>query len=465
MLIRLSGANPEILRQFRAERGIYTGIALAILGTGMIAGLSMWFALHTALAAPLVPAIILAVGWALFIMSIDRWLVVSLKRQPSWKGRHYLLWASPRLILAALFGIIISTPITLQIFNSEINAQLVQMHGAALVAFDHGPLEKLNAQIESDQATVNNLTTLSKTGGTAQNPANDPRVQAATKQLDSDQASKAYYYLEWWCQLYGHAPGFSQQCPAGTGPLMQGAEQQYEDYKNRVTADENTINTLTSDINATSARDQKAKELQALSELPAARQQLAADTNQKLAQVAAFNSTNRNNNGILDRIGALNQIAATNIGLNAARWLLFLFFVTIDCLPVLTKIFHNIAPMGSYETALAKDEAIQVKATGQISQRRLDDEEAHTKARAEAHRRLEDEAIAAEEQLLREEIQRRSGVKRPSAATGGPGRRGSAGWPWSRFPNGGARAGGPVRPRTNIQQFDPSRVNGRGPTS
>jgi hypothetical protein len=458
VLLRLSGADPEILRKFRAERGIYTGTTTAILSTGAIAGLAMWFAMRTALDVSLVPAIVLAVAWALFIIQLDRWLVVSLKRHEKWQWWKYFAWGSPRLALALLFGIIISTPITLQIFNSEISFQLTRMHGTALAAFDKGPVVgELEARIASDLDKVNSLTMQSAAGTSVPRPASDPQIQSLEQQLKTAQTREQADLNTWQCQLYGSVTGTGERCtPAGNGPLSQAAEARYLSDARLVTTLQGQISARTEQLDGQAAGAQKVQEKQAAAALPAAEQQLSTDKNQLHIQEANFTSTNANNNGILERIRALNAAAGTDFGLQAARGLLFLFFVLIDCLPVLTKIFQNVAPAGAYERALANDEASRVEAEKQISQRRLDDETARTEARAEAHRRLEHDAADAEEQLLRDEFARRLARTRRSAARGGT-QGGSVGWSWLRFPSGRARTAGPTQSRTVIQQFDPGR--------
>jgi len=105
-LIWLSGAQPEILAEFKHDQPKYVGIGSAVLITSTMAAVSMTFALHIALDASVLVAIPFALAWGLAIMSLDRWLVVSMTRKQ-------LLLAIPRALLGLLFGIIISTPLTL----------------------------------------------------------------------------------------------------------------------------------------------------------------------------------------------------------------------------------------------------------------------------------------------------------------------------------------------------------------
>jgi Domain of unknown function (DUF4407) len=71
-------------------RAKYIGIGTGIVITGLIAGLSMWFALTTALGIPDAVAVPLAACWSLVIMCFDRWLVVSLERRQGRRLRRYL---------------------------------------------------------------------------------------------------------------------------------------------------------------------------------------------------------------------------------------------------------------------------------------------------------------------------------------------------------------------------------------
>ena len=125
LLIWLSGAQQDILARCRADRPKYVGLGAAVLITAALAAVSMTFALHNALKVSLAAAIPFAVAWGLAIMSLDRWLVVSLVRQQN--KLNYLLLALPRVALGILFGLIISTPFTLQIFQPEINQQITEI--------------------------------------------------------------------------------------------------------------------------------------------------------------------------------------------------------------------------------------------------------------------------------------------------------------------------------------------------
>ena len=61
-------------------------------------------------------AFVVAISWGLVIMGIDRWLIISMPTE----GKRRFAVAAPRLLLGVLLGSLISTPIVLRIFESEI---------------------------------------------------------------------------------------------------------------------------------------------------------------------------------------------------------------------------------------------------------------------------------------------------------------------------------------------------------
>jgi hypothetical protein len=298
-----------------------------------MAAISMTFALHSALKVSPVMAILFAVAWGLAIMSLDRWLVASLVRQRNKFG--YIILALPRVALGILFGLIISTPFTLQVFAPEIQQQISATHLKTVEATDktitNGPLAK---QVAAYRAEVDTDEEITGSGGMS--PV-DPAISKLQQQLSEENAKAQSDYRKWQCQLYG-GPG----CPRGTGPLADAAQKEYADdeeqasrYRAQLAADEQQ-------------RVQNAK----ATEGPAAAQ-LAVFQNRENALEDRSDSTTLSNSGLLAQLHALDQVTAGDGTLQAARWLLFLFFTAIEVLPVLTKVLINLGPESGYERQLA----------------------------------------------------------------------------------------------------------------
>jgi hypothetical protein len=354
LFVWLSGADYDILAaQHGRVRARYVGTGTGIVITGMIAGLSMWFALTTALGIPAAAGIPLAACWSLAIMSIDRWLVVSLERRGGRGLLRYLVDASPRLALAIVLGFVISTPITLRVFQKEINLQLEQMQNANLNTYLKSSARmKLVNQITAEQGRVASLAS----GGTGTSTGQEPAViqlgnqlTALNKQLASDITQETNFYNAWQCEAYGVRLPNGSSCPVGNGPLAAAAENSYNTYKADVLADNGNISALQARIKRAEGGVASA----ALEQLPAAESTLATDQDKLARQDTQFEKQNVNDNGLLAQINGLDAAAAASPGLQAGRWLLFLVFFLIDCLPALMAITHALNDQDDYEKAVA----------------------------------------------------------------------------------------------------------------
>ena len=134
----LGGADIEILKHVDSERSTFVGIGAVMLGTASVAALSMVFALYNAVLvvsdpstgqraaqqpiANLVISIIFGLLWGAFILVVDRALIKTMQGVHG-LGRAFR-YATPRLLLALIIGLVVSTPFTLQIFRSEIAVEM-----------------------------------------------------------------------------------------------------------------------------------------------------------------------------------------------------------------------------------------------------------------------------------------------------------------------------------------------------
>jgi hypothetical protein len=343
VLISLAGARNEILVQCPTEQVRFQSLGWAILITSGLATVSMWFALNSVLGLNVVVAFMGAVLWGLVIMGIDRWLITSMPAD----GRRKLAMALPRVVLAILLGTLISTPIVLRIFQPEINAQIAvikaQRANAYLESQQNSPVTR---QVTKWTASVSNLDKVIDSGGEAAiNPANDPVVRGLTKQRATEQVQARTYLQEWNCQLYGGA-----NCPSkGPGQIAAAAERQYHAAVRQVNSLTAQIQARDKQLSATDVKSRQARLQQARLALPSARQQLAAATAQQTQLRATFEAQNEKTNGLLIRLTALSQLTNTGFTLAAARFLLFLLFLVIECLPVTVKILQR---PGNYERIL-----------------------------------------------------------------------------------------------------------------
>ena len=119
-----SGSSIEILKRCPSEANKYIGIGATIFFTGLLAAVSAAYALNTVF-DNLAVSIIFGLLWGATIFNLDRYIVSSMKKNNNrWKE---FLMAIPRLILAILIAVVISKPLELKIFESEIAAELILM--------------------------------------------------------------------------------------------------------------------------------------------------------------------------------------------------------------------------------------------------------------------------------------------------------------------------------------------------
>ena len=338
-LITLSGARPEILAQCPTERTKFQSLGWAILITCVMATISMWFALTSVMGFSPVLSFPVALIWGLIIMGIDRWLVTSMPID----GSSKILVALPRLLLALLLGALISTPIVLRIFQSEINNQVSIIKENNEAAFlTSQQRSSVVAQVTKWQNTVKNLQqVIDSHGATAINPASDPVVQGLTTQLNSERKVAASDYHAWQCQLYGGCGA-----PPGSGPLAAASKARYEADEAQISSLTSQIQTRETQLQDSSAAAEVNRVQQARTALPKAQAQLAAAQAEQNTLLSNFQVTNNATNGLLIRLKALDQLSAGNSTLNTARLLLFLLFLVIECLPVTVKLLQR---PGNYE--------------------------------------------------------------------------------------------------------------------
>jgi hypothetical protein len=412
-LIWLSGAQRDILEHCRNDRAKYIGVGSAILVTSAMAAVSMSFALHIALKATLPVAIPFALAWGLAILSLDRWLVVSMVRQD--KRRNYLLLALPRVALGILFGVIISTPLTLQIFHLEIANQIAIDHTNAASAYE-AALSKsaLAARIAADQRAVTaDQAVINSGGGTGTSPTQDPTLVALQQQLKSDQNQTQNFYNAWHCEEYG----FPGHCVIGNGPAAKRDLENYQLYRGQVQSDQAQIADAEAALNAQNKTDATVAVTTARGNLGPDQAKLDQDQGALTTLKQTFNATNADDTGILASLKALDELRSSSPTLFAAEFLLFLFFTSIECLPILVKVLLNLGPMNTYEKAIAKaEQASLLRAEDEITAQYLAAVRRQDELNEESENLHEDWQTRVLPGLVKDEVDARERVARARLA-------------------------------------------------
>jgi Domain of unknown function (DUF4407) len=387
----LGGGDREILEQVPQERARFVQMAGVLLTTAGLAVVSMTFALHDGVKAPLAWSVILGVAWGVVILNLDRFLVLSMG---STRDRKRLVFITlPRLALAVVLALVISTPLVLRIFASDINQQLFIMQQnesrqEASLEARNGQQQEANQvedQINTDQGILN---------GHLPQSVTSPQLQSAQKQVSQLQKEAASDYQAevsareaWQCELDG------QTCQGSSGTVGDGprAQAKYQEYEQAV----KTYNSVESQLTSAQAAEKSAQsgfssdlssrvqqlKAQARAALPGLEREhakLAADLQ---ATAASGWNVNAKNTGILAQLQALSEASAASPSLQAARLAVLALFFLIEILPVTVKFLLNIGPPSAYEVVakLREDEAIDAATMQRIESRRIGEAESRTR--------------------------------------------------------------------------------------
>jgi hypothetical protein len=371
-LVWLGGADKEALQQVPAERAKLSQMAGVLLTTAGIAVASMSFALHDGLKTQWPWAVPGALLWGVIILNVDRLLVLSIASIRSTRRKVWL--ALPRLGMAFVLSVVISTPIVLRIFASDINAEIyaTQLQRSTVnkekikKSTEQDQVDKLLRQIQDDRKIL---------AGDLPEKFASPQLQAAQAKVDSLTTAKqtakddmnATLYA-WQCELKGAGESCHRASPRqGDGPLAKAKEKTYRtavgvfnSASDKLAAAQKNVDSAEKAITKNKSKALKDAQDKARTDLPA----LLADynTRNKALQDKAAQGTLVNNadNGLPAQIQALFTTSIREPALGVAHFFIFLLFLMIEMLPVIIKILLSVGPESAYEKAVRSKEDTKI---------------------------------------------------------------------------------------------------------
>jgi hypothetical protein len=338
----LAGARTDLLTVAPGARARFVALGGVLLSTGGLALVSAAFAVHMALGAPWIVALLVGLGWGTVIVNLDRMLLVGMAHDASVK-RNVLL-AVPRVGLGLVLGIVIATPLTLQVFHREIDTEIVTLQAEAADAYQRGleadarfaGLPDLRDKVKTEQAIV-------ASGG-----HDDPALTTVHANLAAEQA--AYEQAITTQQQLNARAQCEIDGSCGTGDVGDGAA--YQGAKASADAQTGVVAAAKARLDAATAAAQSAEArslVQAQGDLETDQATVTKLTAEQDRLQAAFDATNENNGGILIRLEALSRLSDESATLGMAHTMLSLLFMCIELLPVLMKVLLNFGPKSVYE--------------------------------------------------------------------------------------------------------------------
>ena len=398
----LGGADTEILGHVDSERNSFTSIGAVMLGTASVAALSMVFALYNAVLVVSDPStgqraaqqpiinlcisIMLGILWGAFILVVDRAMIKTMHGVYGLK--RALKYAIPRLFLAFIIGLVVSTPLSLQIFRGEVAVQLQrdQTDQIEQAKEKNAALQTGQDLKDAEQSIAEQLAILNGTASTEEtNQATQTYNEAveATKKAQ-DKADESYN--RWTCEVEPGQTLCSENKIGSTGVTGEGVQAyaRYREYEAASTELQTAKDAEEAARNAKNASAQRAREeahatlcgedspmeaeASILSEsCPGGLQKKANDLRQTLAEENDVEEVVRGNNGLLAQIIALWRASKRS-------WIGFFCHLAIAALFIIIELF----PVGIKTMLAVRGESQYDRAFRKIQESELEKVEAHT---------------------------------------------------------------------------------------
>lgn len=309
-----SGANGEVLREpgCHVEHGKYAGIGATIFFTAVLATLSGGYAMYRVFDNPFV-AYSFGALWGLIIFNLDRFIVSSIRKRKAGANlsplKRVSLWsqemgkAAPRLVLAVFISIVITHPLELRLFQSEIQGQLATDLTAERAGVeqrikdeyaDLDRLEQENGRLKDRRTELENEV--------------NRRVKARTGELE----------------------GFSGSKLAGPGP-------RYAERTADLKEAQGELNIFKQQNDATIAAN----------DLLIGQRRQERDT-----RIGAAKGTVDKSAGLLKQMDALTTMMWEHTSVLVAGIFIMLLFISLETAPILVKLFSSRGPYDDHLDAI-----------------------------------------------------------------------------------------------------------------
>lgn len=351
LLAALAGGRRDLLNQSPSDLIRYAAMGGVILTTSCIAAVSGAIAVHMALQVSHPWAIGVGLFWGLVIFNLDRLLVTQMIRQTNRK--HPILLAVPRLLLAAVLGVVISTPLVLKIFGPEIQVELRTIHQEKIAAYTR----QVDSTIYQDIPTLQNKLdaarqTLGTVPGTSPGTSVDDNQEVRNAQARFDQAERAFETAEQ--NVVCEKEGTCGSGKAGAGIAYREKVAIRDQAQRRRDAAQTRLDEVRARVSGQLAETGKAQQSTAQSTADGARRDLDTQRAKRAADLKQYTADVNKDTGLLARLEALNRLSEKRSALLAAHLMLFLLFLLIELLPVLVKLLQVLGPETTYEKLTTK---------------------------------------------------------------------------------------------------------------
>jgi hypothetical protein len=266
-----------------------------------MASLSGGYAIFTVFRNVFISALF-GIFWGFLIFSIDWYIVASLRKQHN-KLKEFST-AIPRFVLAILIAFVVSMPLKMKLFEREIEQQIL--------------FEQQNSILEYQTLVSTEFSDID-------------RIEQENETLRNEIVQKEHQRNALFAMIIAEAEGLSPTRIQGKGPVYREKKNEYD----KVDAELTQLRLLN-----TKLINDNILQLQTL-----------RDRRDNVLQYAQ--KTNRESDGFLARLKAMNALSAGNKSILLASWFIILLFITIESAPIIVKL---LSARGPYDDLLEAEE-------------------------------------------------------------------------------------------------------------
>ena len=353
-----AGANLEILKKCPTDHAKYFGVGGTIVFTALMASFAGGYAFFTAFKA-VVPSLFFGAFWGLLIFNLDRYIVSTIGKGDGTQKITKEEWkiAAPRLIMAILLGFVISTPLELKIFETEIQTVVERLKidkSEDLKRRDvssNNEYDELNTRltkVESDISTLtNNKKELVENAGTFyEERKNELKIDSKQKASELTAVQVKVNRLQ---GLYLVA--LRDSMPEGIINSRKWARNTQMGIRNKLRTEKKEIDDQIIEFTENQGDailNERQKIDEQISLLVTEKESLLDKKNlMEIARTAKrINYDNKvdNYDGFAAHLEAMNILTTEKSAIFWAKWLITLLFIFIEVAPVLFKLMAESGP-------------------------------------------------------------------------------------------------------------------------
>lgn len=442
LLLWLGCADESILERCPGgERMRAAATGATVLVVAVLAALSAVVTAHQFLRVPVPGAVLLGAGWGAAIMTLDRWLILSIRRQPSWW--RTLTLALPRVAVAVVAGLVIAKPVMLVMFRNEINARAVYDRRQELLnatqAIDAKYSPQLRTLTEQRDELESELSAVDP-GAVLQS---DPIYQADVRRAQSLLAAEQKAEGAALCEL----DGTCGTRHVGDGPIYEIKRAEARSLAAQAASAQQAASARASVLEAQEKTAAAQAHLDERMQLTQILQRLTVLSGRQANDEAAVRVNFLAPIGLSDRLDAMSEVMNEHPSTGRFELLLTLLILLLDSAPAVGKAMLLLGPPTPYEQQQEQEERTLLRASELHAEAYLEAEataagETVTQAKIHAdlwekqlgelvpkvvavQREVTEQAVADWAEDAREETRRRSRAAR-AAASAEEERRGAA---------------------------------------